>query len=371
MLKVGITGQNGFIGSHLLNFLKLKKDIQLIPFDDNYFNDENILTNFVNSCDVVVHLAAVNRHHQADVIYETNINLVKKLINALDNSPNKPKVLFSSSTQEERDNAYGKSKKIGRELLQNWAKKNNAEVISLIIPNVFGPFGKPFYNSVISTFSYQLVNNLEPKIEIDAVLKLIYINDLINIFFELITKKSSEQVYYVPFSKEISVSSILDILKNFKDLYLFQNIIPRFNDNFERDLFNTFRSYIDLQKHYPRYLIKNEDNRGYLTELVKEYSGGQIFYSITKPGITRGNHFHIRKIERFCVIKGEAIIKLRKVGTSEVISFEVNGDDPSFIDIPIWFTHNITNIGKDDLVTLFWSNEIYNPDEPDTYFEDV
>jgi UDP-2-acetamido-2,6-beta-L-arabino-hexul-4-ose reductase len=371
MIRVGITGQTGFIGSHLFNFLKLKKDIELIRFDNIYFDDLFLLENFVKNCDVIIHLAAVNRHHDPNLIFETNIELVKKLINALENAKVKPKVLFSSSTQEERDNPYGNSKRIGRELLQEWALRNNSEFIALIVPNVFGPFGKPFYNSVISTFSYQLINNLEPKIEIDANLKLIYINDLVNIFYNLIVSDYKDFIYYVPHSKEIKVSDILKLINKFKDFYINQNIIPYMSDSFERDLFNTFRSYIDIKNFYPVYLKINSDNRGYLVELIKENSGGQIFYSVTKPKITRGNHFHLRKIERFCVINGKAEIKLRRVGTSEIITFIVSGENPSVIDMPIWYTHNITNIGNEELVTLFWSNEIFNPEDPDTYYEEV
>jgi len=370
-IKVGITGQSGFMGTHLFNYLAHKDNIILIPFIDSYFEDSTELESFVKQCDVIVHLAALNRHNEPKIIYDTNIKLVKQLITALEKTNSNSYVLFSSSIQEEKDNVYGNSKREGRELFQRWAEKNKTRFTALIIPNVFGPFGKPFYNSVISTFSYQIVNKLEPKIEIDASLKLIYIIDLLNIIYDLIVSEVSPQVYNVPYFKELKVTEILKLLIDFKEVYLNNYSIPRFNDKFELDLFNTFRSYIDLEKFYPVFLKKHEDNRGFLTELIKENSGGQIFYSKTKPGITRGNHFHTRKIERFCVISGQAEIKLRKIGNERIISFKVDGEKPTFIDMPIWYTHNITNIGNDDLVTLFWCNEIFNPEDPDTYYEEV
>jgi UDP-2-acetamido-2,6-beta-L-arabino-hexul-4-ose reductase len=166
MIKIGITGQSGFIGTHLYNTLSLFKDkYNLIPFDDDFFNETHLLESFVQECDIIIHLAAMNRHSDPELIYKTNIELVKKLISALTKTSSRPYIIMSSSLQEFLDNPYGKSKREGRELFNQWADKNNAMFTGLIIPNVFGPFGVPFYNSVISTFSYQLVNNLEPRLK--------------------------------------------------------------------------------------------------------------------------------------------------------------------------------------------------------------
>jgi UDP-2-acetamido-2,6-beta-L-arabino-hexul-4-ose reductase len=372
MKRIGITGQPGFIGTHLFNYLALRKDeYELVHFEDSYFDKDHELCNFVKECDCIIHLAALNRHRKSEVIYETNINLVRAIISALEKTKSKPHVIFSSSTQEEQETLYGKSKKEGRELLQAWAETNNAHYSALIIPNVFGPFGKPFYNSVIATFSYQLTHTIEPNIEIDATLKLIYIHDLLNEFVKVISTELPSNVYYVPFYKEVKVSEILKTLTQFKEKYIQQNIIPPLSDKYEVDLFNTFRSYIDLKSYYPYLLKKNEDSRGFLVETLKEHSGGQTFFSVTKPGITRGNHFHLRKIERFCVLKGKALIKLRKVGTTEVHEFIIDGNVPSIIDMPVWYTHNIKNIGSDELLTLFWSNEFYNSEDSDTFIDPV
>src|SRR6056297_2391709 len=181
MLKIGITGQSGFIGTHLFNTLGLwPDDFERVPFRDDYFQDENALTNFVGQCDTIVHLAAMNRHHDPDIIYNTNIELVKKLITALDKAGSKPHLLISSSIQEKKENSYGKSKKEGREMLARWAKENSAPFSGFVFPNIFGPFGVPYYNSFIATFSHQLINNETPQIEVDARIPLLYINEAIN-----------------------------------------------------------------------------------------------------------------------------------------------------------------------------------------------
>jgi len=371
MIKIGITGQEGFIGTHLYNFLALNKEVKLIDFSKSFFENQKLLQNFVKQCDVIVHLAAKNRHNDPLVIYDTNVLLVKQLIGAMEKEKVNPHILFSSSTQEEKDNPYGNSKKEGRKLLSKWAEKNEATFTGLIIPNVFGPFGNPYYNSVIATFSYQLTHNEIPKINIDGNLKLIYINELVEKIWNIIDKKISNPEYNIPFTNEIKVSEILKLLESYKQTYFNKNIFPSFQNQFEQNLFNTFRSYIEHKNYFPVHLKKNTDNRGSFVETVKALTGGQFSFSTSHPGITRGNHFHTRKMERFAVISGKAKIELRKIGTKEVLKFDLDGENPSFVDMPVWFTHNITNIGKEDLVTLFWINEFFDPNDPDTYFENV
>lgn len=295
---------------------------------------------------------------------------------------------MSSSLQEFLDNPYGKSKREGRELFNQWADKNNAMFTGLIIPNVFGPFGKPFYNSVISTFSYQLINNLESKIEIDNKLNLIYVGDLINFIIELIEKygpiaqiikiekslKSNKnyppRILQIKPRASYTVSELLEKLLSFKEIYYKNSIFPDLSDYFDLCLFNTFRSYISLD-YFPRLYKLNPDDRGVYVECAKSLSKGQSSYSTTKSQITRGNHFHLRKVERFAVIEGNASIKLRKYGTNEIKEFVLDGNNPAFVDIPIWFVHNITNIGNSNLITLFWTNEFFDPSDADTYFERV
>jgi len=372
MIKIGITGQSGFVGTHLYNTLGLASGLfERIPFDDTFFSSESKLNEFVQSCDVIVHLAAMNRHNDPQVIYETNIGLVKKLISALENTKSKPHLLFSSSTQEERDNPYGKSKREGRELLLNWAKKYNAPFTGFIIPNVFGPFGQPYYNSFIATFSHQLTHNENPIVEIDGMVKLIYVAELVEEIINCIQQKKRVAEYKISHTSEHKVSEILNLLKTYKNDYFDNGLLPKLENSFERNLFNTFRCYINHASFFPFQLKKNEDDRGIFVEVLKSGMGGQVSFSTTKPGITRGNHYHTRKIERFAVIQGEAIIEFRKIGTKEVIKFSLSGQNPSFVDMPIWFTHNITNVGDKELVTIFWINEFYDPEDPDTWFEAV
>ena len=387
MIKIGITGQPGFIGTHLYNTLGLCPDkFQRIECCDEYFANPAQLKEFVSQCDVIVHLAALNRHNDPQVIFETNVDLVKKLITAMNAANVQPHVLFSSSTQEERENPYGKSKKLGRELLEKWAKESNGRFTGFVIPNVYGPFGHPYYNSVVATFCHQLTHGETPQIHIDGQMKLIYVGELVKTIIDHMTSPQSPVTnhhspvtstqspitsYQIPHTAEIKVSDLLSLLKQYHECYFQNGIIPDLSNTFERNLFNTFICYIDHQKFYPFMLKKNTDNRGSFVEIIKLNSGGQISFSTTVPGITRGNHFHIRKAERFAVIKGKARIAIRRIGTDKILSFDLDGDNPSFVDMPVWFTHNITNIGNDELLTMFWISEHFEPADPDTYFAEV
>lgn len=371
MVRFGITGQSGFVGTHLFNYLNLQENVTCIPFNNIFFDDPETLGGFVKQCDVIIHLAALNRHIDADILYQTNVDLVQKLIAALESEGVNPHVIFSSSTQEERNNAYGNSKKYGRSLLIDWAKKNNAKFTGLLIPNVFGPFGNPYYNSVMATFCHQLTHNENPAIDIDGTLNLIYVAELVEVIWNVIKEKIDNINYIIPATAIKKVTEILTILLRFKSEYYDQGIFPKLNDSFELNCFNTFRSYIDHETFFPYYLSQHIDDRGSFVETIKLHQGGQVSFSTTKPQITRGNHFHTRKIERFAVIKGKARIDLRRIGTDKILSFELDGEKPSYVDMPIWYTHNITNIGTEELYTIFWINEFFDPADTDTFFVEV
>lgn len=375
MINVGITGQPGFVGTHLYNELGLLSDsVVRIPFEDSFFESEAQLRAFVKRCDVIVHLAAMNRHPDHGVIYNTNIRLVKQLIAAMEAEYVTPHVLFSSSTQEERDNEYGRSKREGRELLEAWAKRNGASFTGLVVPNVYGPFGRPGYNSFIATFCHKLTHGEQPKVLQDSSVKLIYVGILCK---HIINKIQSVHLSNIPVIErdevphdfEKKVTEILALLNMYKELYFGQGFIPVLKDRNEVNLFNTFCGYMDFSSIYPRKLMKHEDQRGMFVETVKLGIGGQVSFSTTVPGITRGNHYHTRKIERFTVIRGKARIQLRKIGTDEVLNFFLDGNEPAYVDMPVWYTHNITNIGEEELYTQFWINEWYDPNDGDTYFE--
>lgn len=367
-IKVGITGQNGFVGKHLYNTLGLEPEaFELIDFNKGYFSDEKALDAFVSQCDVIVHLAAMNRHESEQFIYETNVGLVNNLIASLKRTNSQAHVFISSSTQEERDNLYGKSKKEGREALQKWAEEFGGKVTGLLIPNVFGAFGRPYYNSFIATFCHQLTHGEIPSIANDGQVNLIYVQELVEEIIKLI-KGSEHQPYYIVEARDSKkVSEVLELLENFKIVYLDKGEIPLLNSNFELNLFNTFRSYIKIQDYFPKKYKVHHDERGGFCEIIRAEVGGQSSYSTTYSSITRGNHFHTRKIERFAVIQGKALIQMRKMDDNKIFEFFLDGSFPSYVDIPIWYTHNIKNIGEDVMITLFWINEPYNPNNHDTH----
>ena len=373
MIRIGITGQAGFVGTHLFNLAQTRPDtFTCIPFEDAFFEDDSALRAFVRQCDAIVHLAAMNRHPDPEVIYQTNLALVDKLIAAMEAEKVTPHVLFSSSTQEERDNLYGASKREGRERLAAWAERTAARFTGCVIPNVFGPYGRPFYNSVVATFCHQLTHGETPTIQVDGRIKLVYVGDLCEEMLTIIQAGESAAERPIPYGKEVSVSELLTRFTAFRDTYFAKGVIPALVDRFDIQLFNTFCGYIDHKTFFPFALKANTDDRGTFVETLRlEGIGGQVSFSTTKPGITRGNHYHTRKIERFAVIKGKAQIQIRRIGTDEVITFELDGSTPAFVDMPVWATHNITNVGDEELYTLFWINEFYNPEDPDTFFEKV
>lgn len=371
-MRIGITGQAGFVGTHLYNTLGLSRQaFTRVPFEDTFFSDDAKLRAFVRSCDVIVHLAAVNRCPSEEELYRTNLRLVAQLIEAMEKESVAPHVLFSSSTQEERENLYGRSKRDGRELLEGWAKRHGACFTGLVIPNVFGPFGRPYYNSFVATFGHQLTHGEIPTIQTDSTVKLVYVGTLCDHIIQRCMNPGGIQRVEVPYDFERKVSEVLGLFETFNGQYLGQGTIPVLKDRHDLNLFNTFRSYCDIGAMFPARLVKHSDERGSFIETIRLGVGGQVSFSTTVPGVTRGNHYHTRKIERFIVIKGRARIQLRKTGTAEILNFELDGDSPSYVDMPIWYTHNITNIGEEVLYTQFWINEWYDPKDGDTFFEKV
>lgn len=370
--KIGITGQNGFVGSHLYNTLGLKPDrYERIDFKKDYFEDNEKLDEFVRQCDVIVHLAAMNRHLNPEIIYNCNLDLVKKLIDSLERTGSQAHVLFSSSSQEEKDNLYGKSKKQGRELFLKWTEKSGGKFTGMVIPNVFGPFGKPNYNSFIATFCYKLTHGEIPAVDTDGEVSLIYVGELVQEIINQIEIPETNGLYKIPHTSVNKVSEVLAKLEHYKSLYFDNGEIPQLDSKFDLQLFNTFRCYFDIKNHYPVKFTQHTDPRGAFVEIIRLGIGGQCSFSTTVPGITRGNHFHTRKIERFAVIKGKALIQLRKIDTDDVLDFYLDGNEPAYVDMPIWYTHNIKNIGEEELYTIFWINEPFNQEDADTYFVEV
>lgn len=371
-MKIGITGQNGFIGYHISQTLKYKFEKYVVmPFQRSFFEDSELLDSFVSSCDVIIHLAGVNRADSEKEVYTSNIKINTALKNTLIRTKFKGHLIFASSSQEDSASLYGKAKKDSRIFLEQTIEDLGGKFTGLIIPNVFGAFCKPNYNSFIATFCDKILSEDTPEIINDTNIQLIYVGNLVEQIINIIQFHNELKLKRIESDIEVKVSVVLFLLNYFKDSYLKSNTIPVFKNSFEFQLFNTFRSYIDLNKTYPIALNKHIDQRGFFSEIIKTDSGGQFSYSTTLPNITRGNHFHTRKIERFIVIQGKAKISLRKIGSKKVYVFLLDGEKPSYVDMPIWFTHNIINIGDEPLITSFWINEPYDSEDADTYFEKV
>jgi len=368
--KVVITGLVGFMGSHLRDRLSREEDFEVPQFEDAYFSQPEKLREVLAGSNTVVHLAAMNRGDEKE-IYNTNIELVTRLIETLESVNARPHVIFASSTQIYLDNPYGRSKKEGERILEDWSKRNNAPVSVLVIPNVFGDRGRPFYNSVVATFCHLLTHGGKPEVKVDKELSLIYINELTEIFWNRINNPPAgfERVD-IKATANAKVTDILAMLNHFKECYYDWKIVPALAGNFEKNLYNTFLSYAE-SADYEQPLTLRTDDRGSLFEIVKQEKGSQIFFSTTRPGIVRGNHYHTRKQEKFCVVKGKATIRLRRIGTDNVIEYNVSGEKPVVVAMPIFYTHNIENVGTEELYTLFWTNEIFDPNDSDTFFEKV
>ncbi len=367
MKKIGITGSGGFIGWHLRCAIKSYcTDIVPVLIPRTAFDNPVEMEKYVSECDVIVHLAGLNRADE-QVIYQTNISLVQAIISACVKGNVSPQIVFSSSTHVDNNTEYGRSKKDSVMLLRNWANTHKAVFSNIIIPNVFGEYGKPFYNSVIATFCQQIVDGTPCDIKSDGEFKIIYVQDVVKNILEAIDTRSNQELRLV--GVPVSPRSIHSKLLDFKADYD-RNIIPESQSDIDVQLFNTFRSFL-FPEYFPRKLELKTDNRGSLFEIIKGNTKGQIFYSTTKPGITRGNHYHLRKIERFCVVQGKAEISLRRLFTDKIQTYTVDGSQPVYIDMPTCTTHNITNIGQDPLHTLFWSNEVFNQQDPDTYSDTI
>ncbi|MCF7916348.1 MAG: NAD-dependent epimerase/dehydratase family protein [Candidatus Omnitrophica bacterium] len=367
IITIGITGIKGFIGWHLNCFLNQKPGIEVRGAGRKDFSDKNRLLNFVKSCDFIVHLAGINKGSEKE-LFEINADISKSLIAACKAVDFKGCIFFASSTHIYKNSIYGKAKKFCSKLLSQWANNSKGNFTNMILPHVFGEQCTPFYNSVIATFCYQIANGQATKIDNNIELELIHAQDVCRRIFEFISNFVKREEVCFPGVK-ITVKDVLTKLTELADLYNNQ-IIPDLSNDFNLQLFNTYRSYI-FPKYYPVKIPIYSDQRGDLFETVKAYSKGKCFVSTTQPGFTRGNHYHLLKFERFLILEGRALISLRRLFTDKVIKFELDGQEPAYVDIPTFYTHNIKNIGKNKLITLFWSNKIKKDLNIDTFYENV
>lgn len=382
-MKILVTGSNGFVGRNLVESLKSLRDNkdrtrpnlkieEIYEFDRD--TDISLLDEYCDKCDFVFNLAGVNRPKNPKEFMEGNFCFASTLLDTLKKHNNKCPVMLSSSIQSALDNDYGKSKLEGEKLFFNYAKENNSKVFVYRFPNLFGKWCRPNYNSVIATWCNNYANDLEIQVNDPSVeLELAYIDDVVTELIDVLEDKEhiKDNYCYIPTTHKVTLGRIVEILDSFKAQpeTLIMPEIP--NNSFEKKLYSTYLSYLPENK--VKFELKtNTDDRGSFTELLKTNNNGQFSLNISKPGITKGQHWHHTKWEFFIVIKGEALIKMRKIGTDKVLEFNVSDKKIEAVHMLPGYTHNIVNKSdKEDLVTLMWANELFVPNHPDTYSEEV
>ena len=365
-MKIGITGGSGLLGWHLRCALSALGITSVRQADRRTFTDAAALEQFITGLDAVVHLAGMNRG-DAQEIEATNIRLAQQLAAAIARTSLQCTVIYSSSMHAEADTAYGRSKRRAGEILGTALERIGGRYVELILPHVFGEHARPNYNSVVATFCHQLAAGEAPEIFEDRPLELLHAQDLADSIMEILANNAKGRIRLE--GKPLGVAQLLARLEGIAAAYA-RNVFPDLDDPLQLRLFNTYRSYL-YPRHYPLQLSVHADVRGLLFESTKQLGGGQSFLSWTNSGVTRGNHYHRRKVERFVVVSGSARIRLRRLLHQETVEFAVCGERPCAIDIPTLHTHDIANVGDGKLLTLFWSNEIVDPANPDTYPEKV
>lgn len=371
MKTVAITGSDGFIGRNLYASLCSRTDLRILRYDVGQSREE--MLQGLASADFVFHLAGVNRPKDQSEFGIGNQVLTEKIVETLLANGRKTGLLLSSSIQAELSNPYGQSKKAAETAVFSYSAKSGGETFVFRLPNVFGKWCRPNYNSVIATWCYNKARDLPIQINDPAVqLPLVYIDDVVASFISALDGKAvpdGDGFCRVPTTYRKSLSEIAAMLDSFSASRT-TLVLPALDEEFARRLYATWLSYLPTDGFgYP--LEMKKDDRGWLSEFIKSNSFGQIFVSRTKPGITRGNHWHHTKVEKFLVLEGSAMIRFRRIDTGKTLEYPVDGDKPQVVDIPAGYTHSITNIGSDDLLTLFWASEIFDPSRPDTYFLEV
>lgn len=369
-MKILITGAGGFIGRNLRAQLLNLGYTDLILFERDSSLDE--LKEELASISFVFHFAGVNRPEREEEFWIGNVEFTANLLELLRSAGAPVPVLFTSSIQAQLDNPYGRSKRRAEELLLHYAERTGSKVYIYRLPNVFGKWARPNYNSAVATFCHNVARGLPIEIhDPERELTLVYIDDVVNEFLSVMEHVNVIDTGYRDVSPvyRTKLKDLAEKIIGFNEARK-RMVIPPLADTFDRKLYATFVSYLPAQEISVELEMKR-DERGWLSEFIKSHHAGQIFISKTKPGITRGNHWHHTKVEKFLVIQGEALIRLRKIDSSEVIEYKVDGDRLQVIDIPPGYTHSITNIGETELITLFWASEIFDPDKPDTYRMEV
>lgn len=367
-VTVGITGSAGFFGWHLrCRLVTLGDEVGLSDFVSatrETFADPAALDAFVTAADVVVHIAGVNRANDEAAIVSGNVGLAKALVDARARTGTSFDVVYANTIKAAEPGPYGESKAKAAEMLGKDAKAAGNRFVDIRFPHLFGEFGVPFYNSGVTTFAHQLANGETSTVN-DGQLELLHAQDAAQIIIDAITSQADAPL--TPGGRVISVPDCYKTMARLAEPYVERGVVPHIlDDEFELRLFNTIRSQM-WPDAYPMQLTKHADHRGAFFEVVRAWGQGQTSISTTVPGVIRGEHYHLDKVERFAVISGEAQIRVRRLFTEKVEVFDVNGEAPVFIDMPPLCTHDITNTGSSELVTLFWSHDHFDPAKGDTY----
>lgn len=369
-MKILVTGAKGFLGKNLIAELKNKNVAEILEYDRNTGPD--VLSEHTKECRFVFHLAGVNRPQQESEFMDGNYGFSSTLLKALKKNKNQCPVLITSSIQATRDNPYGRSKKAAEELMRAYERGTGAKVLLYRLPNVFGKWCRPNYNSAVATFCHNVANELPVTVhDPDTVISLVYIDDVIREFLKAFSglAEPKDGFYTIPEVYPRRLGDIVSLIDSFhagrKDLS-----IPDLSDEFTRKLYSTYLSYLpEGGFRYP--LRMNVDQRGSFTECFRTPDRGQVSVNHAKPGVTKGNHWHHSKNEKFLVVSGSAIIRFRKIGSDQVTEYPVSEERMEVVEIPPGYTHSITNTGMSDLVTVMWASEPFDPDFPDTYYMEV
>ena len=370
-MKILVTGADGFIGKNLISELRNRGYQDIFCCDKD--TPPEMLDRYCGECSFVFHLAGVNRPQNVVEFMQGNRDFTDTLIVMLEQHRNFVPILMSSSIQAELQNPYGESKRAGESLVRAYGERNKADIYVYRFPNVFGKWCRPNYNSVVATFCYNISRGLPIQVnDPERVLELVYIDDLVEEIVRAINgcgNRSDNGFYFVPIQHEVKLSKLSELLYSFqqsrRDLS-----VPDMSDSFIKKLWATYLSYLpESGFSYP--LVAHTDPRGSFTEFLKTENAGQVSVNISKPGITKGNHWHQTKNEKFLVVSGQGVIRFRKIGSEPILSYPVSAEHLVVVDIPPGYTHNIENTGSTDMITIMWASECFDPQKPDTYCEEV
>ena len=368
-MRILVTGAKGFVGRNVLANFKLHKDFDLLPYDLD--TGEELLEKWAKECDFVIHLAGINRPVSEDEFAKGNTDFTAKLLELLKDNP--VPVAMTSSIQAALDNPYGVSKLGAEQHLFRYSEDNNVPVYIWRMPNIFGKWCRPNYNSAVATFCNNIARDMEVFVsDPNRMMNLIYIDDVVSLLYKAVIGQVTPQDDGFCNPEPIYQITLGEIVSTIREFHACRNTLL-LNDlsGVRKCLYSTYLSYLP-EDQFSYKLVDHSDNRGAFSEFFKTNGTGQFSVSTTVPGITRGNHWHNTKVEKFLVVAGEADLSFRKIGTEEVIRYHVTSDVPEVVDIPVGYTHNITNTSKDEtLVTLIWANELFDPDNPDTFYEEV